>query len=149
MTDQPEPTRDCRYQAAIVDGRDVLLLRVREPDHGRTFWLVPGGGREADESEEECVLREVREETGLTVDVLRLLWEEPVTGDRTYRRTKTYLCRVLGGDLRAGHEPESEHHAIEEAGWFAIDEEQLWPTLVREDPFTSAFLRKLRAALPR
>ena len=145
-TDQ-EPTRDCRYQAAIVDGPNVLLLRVRAPGSERTFWLVPGGGREPGESEEACVLREVREETDLSVEVVRLLWEEPVLGDPTYRRTKTYLCRVIGGALRPGSEPEFEHHAIEEAGWFPIDDARSWPPLIRDDRLTSLFLRKLGEAL--
>ena len=144
------PRRDCRYQAAIVEDGDVLLLRVRDPYSGRCFWLIPGGGREGSEGEEDCVVREVREETHLDVEVLRLLWEEPVTGDATYQRTKTYLCRPVGGVALPGSEPElgeHEHHVIEDLAWFPLDRPELWGAEVDEDPITSSNLARLRAAL--
>ena len=46
-------------------GRLLLVRRGREPHRGR--WSLPGGRIEADESPEAAVVREVREETGLTV----------------------------------------------------------------------------------
>ena len=58
------PYRHTRYQAAIMIGSQILLIRHEEHNHGRTYWLLPGGGREDGESEEECVIREMREETG-------------------------------------------------------------------------------------
>lgn len=141
-------SRDCRYQAAIVDDdRRVLLLRVRHRSSGRTYWLVPGGGREGLESEEECVRREVREETHLSVEVVRLLWEEPVTGDDTYRRTKTFLCRVLAGNPRPGSEPEEEHHLIEDIGWFPLNEPDVWGSESENDVVTARFLLELRGVL--
>ncbi len=45
-------------------------------DSGHSFWVIPGGGLEAGESDEECVIREMREETGLEVQVEKLLIEE-------------------------------------------------------------------------
>lgn len=69
--------RDVRYQAAIVHDDHVLLLKVVDIDSGAMFWLLPGGGREADETEEACVQREVREETELEVTVVRPLFEIP------------------------------------------------------------------------
>jgi len=49
----------------------VLLLKVVDIDSGAMFWLLPGGGRKVGESEEACVQREVREETGREVAVVR------------------------------------------------------------------------------
>jgi 8-oxo-dGTP pyrophosphatase MutT (NUDIX family) len=146
--DSVPTSRDCRYQAAIVDddGR-VLLLRVRHPTSGRTYWLVPGGGREGLESEEQCVKREVREETHLAVEVVRLLWEEPVNGDETYRRTKTFLCRALDGNPRPGSEPEEEHHVIEAVGWFPLTEPEGWGSEIENDAITWRFLHELRKSL--
>jgi 8-oxo-dGTP pyrophosphatase MutT (NUDIX family) len=63
--------RDVRYQAAIVREDHVLLLKVVDLDGGAMFWVLPGGGREADETEEACVQREVREEIELAVAVVR------------------------------------------------------------------------------
>ena len=57
----PVSARDIRYQAAVIDGQRLLLLRCAPWDEA-PFWVLPGGGREAGESAEACVAREVREE---------------------------------------------------------------------------------------
>lgn len=49
-------------------GRPMLVEPAYKPD-----WEIPGGVVEADESPRECVIREVREELGITVDPGRLL----------------------------------------------------------------------------
>lgn len=50
------------------DGKYLMLHRVKkENDLNHDKWIGVGGKFEADESPEECLLREVREETGLTL----------------------------------------------------------------------------------
>lgn len=50
------------------DGQYLMLHRVKkENDENRDKWIGVGGKFEAGESPEDCVLREVREETGLTL----------------------------------------------------------------------------------
>ena len=50
------------------DGQYLMLHRVKkENDENRDKWIGIGGKFEAGESPEDCVLREVREETGLTL----------------------------------------------------------------------------------
>ena len=44
---------------------------------GRAYWVIPGGGIEGSESEEECVIREMKEETNLDVTIDRLVFDEP------------------------------------------------------------------------
>lgn len=131
-------------------GDNVLLLRVRDPFSGTTFWLPPGGGREGSEGEEDCVRREVHEETGLAVEVGLLLWEQTLTGDVMYQRTKTYLCRLVDGTASPGREPEfqpEEHHIIERVEWFALDRPETWGPEITDDALTSGFLARLRAEL--
>ncbi len=59
--------------AVITDesGRMLLILRGHEP--GKGLWSVPGGRIEPGETDEQAVIREVREETGLKVTCGRLL----------------------------------------------------------------------------
>ena len=54
--------RVVRYQSAVVRKGHILLVRQR---FGGAYecWNVPGGGREDDETEEQCVVREIKEET--------------------------------------------------------------------------------------
>ena len=142
--------RDVRYQAAIVHEDQVLLLKVVDAATGAMFWLLPGGGREAGESEEACVQREVREETELEVMVVRPLFEVPDIPGGFYDLLRTYLCRVIGGEARPGIEPEvdtASHRTIREVGWFDLRAPTTWDPLVLRDPITLPLLRQLRAAL--
>ena len=50
------------------DGRLLMIQRGTEPDRGR--WSLPGGRVELGETDEEAAVREVREETGLDVEVI-------------------------------------------------------------------------------
>ena len=105
-----------RYQAAIVRSDGLLLVRW-EPDGYPPVWLVPGGGRE-NETEEACVVREVREETGIDCEVVR-----PIAVLDGQRRGFTRIplvslvfhCRAVGGELAA--------HPLEcdDVGFFAED----------------------------
>lgn len=143
--------RTTRYQGAIMRQRQILLIQHREHDTGRSYWLLPGGGREDGETEEQCVQREMREETHLDVTVERLLLDEsPMPGAKIYQRHKTFLCHPLAGEARPGVEPEPEaaaNYAIVKVGWFDVDDEATWGVSITNDPITSSMLRRIREAL--
>jgi 8-oxo-dGTP pyrophosphatase MutT (NUDIX family) len=145
------PYRDTRYQAAIMRGREILLIRHQHHTGGRTYWLLPGGGREPGESEEECVLREMREETGLEVRIARLLCQHDSTWpDPIYLHYKTYLCTPVAGEASPGYEPEIEAssvYAIAEVRWFDLWDESNWDALLYTDEITLSNLNRVRAAL--
>lgn len=99
-----------RCAGAVVrdaDGRVLLVRRANEP--GRGLWSIPGGRVEPGESAREAAVREVREETGLDVevgDLLLTLVIGPYLVD-------DYAATVTGGTLRAGDD-------ATEAGWFDV-----------------------------
>ena len=144
-------SRIIRYQGAIVQGHRILLIRQHEHASGRTYWLLPGGGVEAGETEEQCVRREMREETGLDVQVERLLLDDPAPrGDGVYQRFQTYLCRPIAGEARPGYEPEPEAadvYAIAEVGWFDLRDEATWGEPVTTDRLTYPLLCRIQEAL--
>lgn len=142
--------RHTRYQAFIVENNSVLLIKHLEHKTGRGYWVIPGGGRDDHESEVDCVVREVREETNLDVDVERLLLDEPGHPDGVYRWRKTYLCRPIGGSASPGIEPEPEaadRYSISEVRWFDLRDEGEWGAALVNDPFTYPQLRKARIEL--
>ncbi len=56
----------------LIDPDDrVLLFGARDPDDGRVVWVMPGGGIEPGETLEETGRRELLEETGIEVALLR------------------------------------------------------------------------------
>lgn len=112
-TDNPESER--RYPprpvpgvgAVIVTGERhvVLVRRKHEPLAGH--WSLPGGTIEVGEPAREAILREVREETGLTVtvgpvvDVIDHISFD-AAGRVEYHFVLTdFVCHVLGGTLAA------------------------------------------------
>jgi ADP-ribose pyrophosphatase YjhB (NUDIX family) len=69
---------------AIVVKDGALLMVQRGKDPGRGLWTVPGGRLEHGELIADAVAREVREETGLEVEVLGLLGVFELPGDTHY-----------------------------------------------------------------
>lgn len=141
--------RDIRYQAAIIQNDQVLLLQMRS-QQGDVFWLPPGGGREGNETPEECLKREMREETELEVRVERLLFTQPGIPGNTYDQLHTYLCRPISGTARAGSEPEMASMPaldIQGIAWFDLYDSSTWPPPEDMGKITLAWLDKLRMEL--
>lgn len=63
-----------RACAAILKGDKILMVCHQTPS--RIYWTFPGGGVEEGETLEQAVVREVKEETGLDVKPIRLLFEK-------------------------------------------------------------------------
>jgi 8-oxo-dGTP diphosphatase len=142
--------RDIRYQGAIVRDNRVLLIKHRENKSGKTFWIFPGGGIEPPESEEDCVRREVQEETHLDVRVVSLILDEPDPMKKPYRSRKTYLCTPGTGEASPGFEPELEAadwYSIVEVKWFDLVDESGWDLELTADPVTCGQLQRVRNKL--
>lgn len=80
--------------AIIFDNQDrVLLCHRRDYD----LWNLPGGGVEFNEAPWECVVREVKEEVGLNVEVERLagVYSKQNQADIVF----SFVCRIIGGEL--------------------------------------------------
>jgi 8-oxo-dGTP diphosphatase len=98
----------------VFDERHRLLLILRARPPAASTWSVPGGKCEPGEAPEAACVREVAEETGLTVEIIR--WVGRVhrpapDGDRYV--IDDFLCRVVDGALSAGDD-------AADAGWFDL-----------------------------
>ncbi len=82
-------------------GRLLLIQRGHEPEAGR--WSLPGGRIEPGESDEQAVVRETQEETGLRVTCGALVGsvERPGLGGAVVD-IRDYAATVTGGTLAAG-----------------------------------------------
>ena len=143
-------TRITRYQGAIIRDNHILLLKQKEHASGRSYWLMPGGGIEPGETEEQCVQREMQEETCLLVQVERLLLDEPSEPGALYQRHKTYLCQILAGEARPGHEPEEAYataYTFTDVGWFDLRHPETWGDEIEGNARTHTLLQQVRAAL--
>ncbi|HEX6440602.1 MAG TPA: NUDIX hydrolase [Stellaceae bacterium] len=92
------PKVDVRAAAFRADG---ALLMVREANDGR--WSLPGGWVDVNQSPREAVIREVREETGFEVSVLKLaaVFDRSKHGHLPARPFHVYKlffrCEIVGG----------------------------------------------------
>jgi ADP-ribose pyrophosphatase YjhB (NUDIX family) len=142
--------RYARYQGAIIRDHHMLLIRHRRHSTGESYWVIPGGGLEAGETAEECVSREMKEETCLEVQVLELLLDCPVPPGNPYQRLRTYLCKPAPGEARPGYEPEPDaaaSYSIVEVGWFDLRDEAGWDPDMVSDQFTYPQMRAVRLKL--
>jgi len=93
----------------IHEGKVLLIRRGKEPLRGR--WVVPGGTVEVGETLEQALVREVQEETGITVRPLEVV----LVFDRIEREGEVvryhyvivdYLCEYVSGTARAASDAE-------------------------------------------
>ena len=86
----------CASKAIILDDGNILLNRCRQFD-GRIYYDLPGGGQHPYGSMEDALVREVREETGYTVRVIRFagLAEEIYTSAFMREKYPEYTHRIL------------------------------------------------------
>jgi 8-oxo-dGTP pyrophosphatase MutT (NUDIX family) len=107
--------------AVIFDDRREKVLLTKRSDNG--LWCLPGGAMEPGESVEECCRREVMEETGLEVELKRLVGiysnrDQLVVykdGTKVQFVILSFEARITGGMLGLSNE-------TTDAGFFSFGE---------------------------
>jgi len=108
-----------RACAAIIHNDQILMVLHKTAE--RTYWTLPGGGCEDGETIEQTAVREVKEETGLDVEIEKLLFEEKYVGGTSY----CYLARLEGEHT----EPNLEYLPKEEAIFGTMLHSAAWHSL--------------------
>lgn len=109
-TSHDEPVRGFRVAVNAVIERDGCALLARRRDIG--WWNLPGGGVEPGESVTEGLQREMREEIGAEVEIVRLagVYSKPQKSEVVL----VFLCRLCADQEQAPHTTEE----VSELGWF-------------------------------
>jgi 8-oxo-dGTP diphosphatase len=127
MTGEPLAERIVLGVGAVIwNARDeVLLIRRMNPPR-QTEWSLPGGRVEFGETLRAALVREVREETGLDVEILalidvaELMADAPAGADGEHYVLVDFCARVLAGDAAAASD-------AAEARWFSVAEMEALP----------------------
>jgi ADP-ribose pyrophosphatase YjhB (NUDIX family) len=109
-----------KTSAAIIPypNNEILLIkRNTRPFVG--FWALPGGRMDPGENIEQTVVREVKEETGLDVDIMSVIGDYVETGAREGVEYEYYprcfVVKKIGGELK------KQDSEIREMQLFSLD----------------------------
>ena len=110
-----------RTATAIIEfPLDTILLIKRNTVPFKGFWALPGGRAEPGETVEQTVVREVKEETGLDVRVVKKIGEyheQGIQGGVEYDYYPAcFLVKVVGGEMR------KQQGEIQEIQLFSLDD---------------------------
>ena len=90
--------------AIIPFPMDRILLVKRDTVPFKGYWALPGGRMDPGETVEQTIVREVKEETGLDVTIVRKIGEyveKGVKDDVDYEYYPTcFLVKVVGGEIK-------------------------------------------------
>lgn len=114
MTDQTRDEKPGISAAIIVHDNRVLMVR-RRISEGELSWQFPAGAVEVGETAEEAAVRETLEETGLTVEAVKLI------GDRVHPKSKRFMsytaARIISGEAHVADADE-----LDAVAWVTLAE---------------------------
>ena len=108
VDDRRYPPRPLVGVGALIFRGDRILMAQRGKQPLQGWWSLPGGALETGELLADAIRREVREETGLEIEPIRVfeIFERilrDASGAPEYHYVLIdYLCRATGGTLQAG-----------------------------------------------
>ena len=95
-----------------------VLLGKRNKAEGKDLWVLPGGKQDVNESPDECVRREIKEEVGVS----RLVGLKPVSFSYNDESPTRKFLMLYYTAYVAGEEPKIvAHHEFSDLRWFDVD----------------------------
>ena len=138
-----------RASALVVSEGSLLLVRHTRPGEGE-WWAPPGGGVEGGESVYDCAAREVLEETGLTVQLGKVVYLRQFLD--VYTNTHNFEVFLQATDISGG--PTAEGRPASGPRWRPTGEarfftpEELTPRVVYPDILKGSFWQDVAAGHP-
>lgn len=141
--------RDVARGLLFDDLGRVLLVHWRDPSTGHEFLEPPGGVREAGETYEDALRREIAEETGIAgvevgAFVAEVDHEFTFAGEHYDCRERYYMCRLAGSQRAATRLDAVEQEGIVGIEWWGVDDLAERPPRSLEPPRLLEMLRGLR-----
>lgn len=106
-----------RYLTAALIVENHKLLLVHNTKHNQKRIEPPGGKKEINESLKDCVIREVKEELGIEIEVEGLFSEVLTDSPEGKFIVRMFICKIIKGIPKI-MEPE----IISEFAWYSYDD---------------------------
>ncbi len=120
--------------AVIVRQNNQILITQRMPDsHLAGYWEFPGGKIDEDESPEQALKREIKEELNAEVEIQCLLWQQDFEYQQKKIHISFYHCRLLSD------EGQIKPLEVADFRWISVAEF----TQFKFPPADAAFINKL------
>lgn len=87
-----------RVTGVLVENNKILLVKQKVSE--KRNWSLPGGKLEQGETLEQGIIREMKEETGLDVEIIRLLYLCDVSASDNTLLHITFLLKRVDGDIK-------------------------------------------------
>ena len=122
----------------LLDEDEKNILLVKNKGEGPSYYTLPGGAVEKGETLEEAAVREVKEETGLEVQIDGVFTiSEAFFEERGHHAIFfTFIGKIIGGEITISFPEE-----IEEVSWIAVEEAEQYVHL--SDEFTGLIHKKI------
>ena len=119
--------------SALVEknGKILLVKRRFQPHPG--WWALPGGIVEYGETVEEAVKREVKEETGLDIKIVKLLgvYSKPDRDPRGHYVSVVYLAEAVSNKLKASSDAEDVKVFSKKPEKLAFDHDKIFEDAIK------------------
>lgn len=96
---------------------EILMVKQGLPEEEKR-WSIPSGGKEANETYEACCIREMSEETGYDVQIVKALFVKEIVEQGIDVKVQYFEVEIIGGML----EIQDPDHLIHEVSWKSADE---------------------------
>ncbi len=112
--------------AAIFNnkGQLLIMLRGKKAKNERGTWEIPGGSVEFNETFEQALKREVKEEIGVEIEIIELLGicDHIIPSEKQHWVAPTFICKIIKGKPKI-----KEKDKCEKLDWFTLEEAEKLP----------------------
>lgn len=112
-----------RCRGVLVHNNKLLVVRHKHQDIEADFYALPGGHLEYGENPQECMVREIKEELGISPAIGRLLYIHTLVPHEGAQSIE-FFFEVTNGEEFVRHEEREKTHAheIAEVSWVSPHE---------------------------
>lgn len=100
--------------AIIIDNNKILIVRRSDKMKLAGMWEFPGGKIEQGESEEQCIIREIKEELNINISIHRHFLNNKYKYEFGEIYLSSYICKIENGSIKL-----SEH---DDYKWISVNE---------------------------
>ncbi len=95
-----------KIRAAVILEQDGKILLAKHKRGNFEYWVIPGGTVEEGETVRSAGIREIREETGLTIEILKLAFVSEVIDESGKKHIIDFFFKgsIIAGELKKGND---------------------------------------------